>query len=551
MKTSLSTQWRWVALIGLTAFLLGCIGYRQLFLSQGEAPAPTDFIYGSLSLFLFNPPEGTRLPIALDAARFLAPFATGWAFVAAAMSLFKESANRARLWGRKGHVIVCGLGFKGAAFVNTLHADGYRVVAIELDGDNPMVDSYRRLGVPVVVGDAQRRETLERARIQRADWLLALCPDDAVNTEIVLSADSLSKDRTHGVLNCLAQISDPQLCGLLGQLQFDHTSKWSVNFFNTDDISAGLILDDYPFGQDEAAAHILVAHLDPLGQRLVVDAAVRWQSKRSGQRLTVTVVDDAAESKIAKLTDEHRVLVQTCRFIACSPSGTELRGLRHRYQQENVPTPSHAFVTAFDDEVGVMTMLRLLRLDMPFTPVLTQSRDHGKSRLLGGRTPVKVFPTFEKTCKPDRLAVVSIGTLAREIHEIWRAEQRTAGKPDLEWDDPEAAPLRESSRAQARDIPVKLRMLGYTLGPIDSGEPAEFTLTDDELEKLAIHEHDRWVQEREDAGWTAGPKDLDAKTTPYLVPFDELPHEIANYDRIFVRKIPQIVASAGFTLRRL
>lgn len=77
-----------------------------------------------------------------------------------------------------------------------------------------------------------------------------------------------------------------------------------------------------------------------------------------------------------------------------------------------------------------------------------------------------------------------------------------------------------------------------------------FAFTDQEVETLAIAEHDRWMHERLASGWTAGEEDAQAKTTPYLVPFDELPAAIADYDRILVREIPRLLAPAGLQVIR-
>ena len=39
--------------------------------------------------------------------------------------------------------------------------------------------------------------------------------------------------------------------------------------------------------------------------------------------------------------------------------------------------------------------------------------------------------------------------------------------------------------------------------------------------------------------------------TPYLVPFDQLPKDIADLDRDAVNGIPAVLASAGFQIIRL
>ena len=97
--------------------------------------------------------------------------------------------------------------------------------------------------------------------------------------------------------------------------------------------------------------------------------------------------------------------------------------------------------------------------------------------------------------------------------------------------------------AQAHDIPAKLRSIDCSIRPLPAGVRPEFEFTEPELERLAVEEHDRWMAERRNDGWTWGPgeKDEEAKTSPYLVPFGELPADVAEWDRVFVRKIPQIL----------
>ena len=126
----------------------------------------------------------------------------------------------------------------------------------------------------------------------------------------------------------------------------------------------------------------------------------------------------------------------------------------------------------------------------------------------------------------------------------WRSEQASAGKPAPAWEELDES-RKESSREQARDIPVKLRTVGCDIAPLRDPNARDFAFSDQEVEKLADAEHVRWIRERVADGWTAGDKDVARKTTPYLVPFDELPADIAEFDRIFVREIPRLLASAG------
>jgi len=142
-----------------------------------------------------------------------------------------------------------------------------------------------------------------------------------------------------------------------------------------------------------------------------------------------------------------------------------------------------------------------------------------------------------------------IELIARAIHERWRSEQISAGKPAPSWEELDES-RKESSRDNARDIRRKLALVGCDIAPLREGGATDFAFTDEEIETLAAAEHLRWMRERIADGWSAGAKDVTRKTTPYLVPFEELPADIAEYDRIFVREIPSLLILAGLQVAR-
>jgi hypothetical protein len=143
-----------------------------------------------------------------------------------------------------------------------------------------------------------------------------------------------------------------------------------------------------------------------------------------------------------------------------------------------------------------------------------------------------------------------VETIARAIHDLWRDEQLAAGKPAPRWADLDDSG-KNSSREHARDIAVKLHSIQCATAPLGDCDASEFGFTDAEVEKLAIAEHDRWIEERRRSGWTLGDKDPEHRKTPYLVPFADLPSDIAEYDRMFVRKIPALLASVGLRVVRM
>jgi len=146
--------------------------------------------------------------------------------------------------------------------------------------------------------------------------------------------------------------------------------------------------------------------------------------------------------------------------------------------------------------------------------------------------------------------------VARAIHDEYVGKQAEAGHTPA--DNPSMAPweelperLRESNRRQAEDIANKLRAIECRIVPLADGQLDLFTFDPPELEHLARMEHHRWRREREGSGWAYGPeKDIDGKTTPYLVPYDDLPGEIKKLDRNAVTAIPGVLARAGLGIAR-
>ncbi|MBN1570682.1 MAG: hypothetical protein JXA73_22755 [Acidobacteria bacterium] len=125
-------------------------------------------------------------------------------------------------------------------------------------------------------------------------------------------------------------------------------------------------------------------------------------------------------------------------------------------------------------------------------------------------------------------------------------------------DDPSMRPwetlaetLKSSNRQQADHIAVKLRAISCRSVAIGTGESHPFTLTDVEVDLLARMEPARWNAERFLSGWTPGLKDVAKKVNPYLVPWEDLPDNIREYDREAVRQIPHLLSLIGCRIERV
>ena len=90
--------------------------------------------------------------------------------------------------GLRDHIVVCGLGNVGYRVVTRLHELGMVIAATEKVEDSRSIPQVRRLGIPVVIGDARTPETLQTLNVAQARCVVVATDDDAANLETALNA---------------------------------------------------------------------------------------------------------------------------------------------------------------------------------------------------------------------------------------------------------------------------------------------------------------------------------------------------------------------------
>jgi hypothetical protein len=109
--------------------------------------------------------------------------------------------------------------------------------------------------------------------------------------------------------------------------------------------------------------------------------------------------------------------------------------------------------------------------------------------------------------------------------------------------------FRQASRYQADHVPAKLAMIGCREAAM--AEPGRMRFSGGEVDALARVEHERWSAVQRLDGWTYGAvRDDAARLTPFLKPYDELPPEIQDRDRMPVRQMPAQLARIGHGVKR-
>ena len=89
----------------------------------------------------------------------------------------------------------------------------------------------------------------------------------------------------------------------------------------------------------------------------------------------------------------------------------------------------------------------------------------------------------------------------------------------------------------------------YEPKPIDTGDVTMPKELEALIEIIAGNVHDVWAVRRIREGWTYGPvKDDRTKTTPLLIPYDELPESEKDYDRNTATETLKVILKMGYVI---
>jgi hypothetical protein len=170
---------------------------------------------------------------------------------------------------------------------------------------------------------------------------------------------------------------------------------------------------------------------------------------------------------------------------------------------------------------------------------------------------IQAVHLVDEACRTDLLTEGLYESLAQRLHEVYLQEQiqqghRIGERPALQpWEQlPED--LKESNRSQAHRLTWILRQRRYRIVPQEQAVgPLEAFPTED-VEDMAISEHELWCRERKSRGWRYGAKRNDRrKIHPDLVAWDELNEQSKETCRTTIRNMPGLLQDMGFAVERI
>lgn len=561
-----------IALAALAALILGFIGFS---LQQPAWPVASR-LYATVELFHLytdstKPPNNLYLAI----AQWLAPFAVGYAVFRALKVIFGQQITKFRISRMRDHLVICGLGRSGIRLARSFrqgtdHRPPMSVVVID---PNPTVSDLLEcsdLGIQVLVGDAKDVAVLHQAGLHRAQDLIAVCGDDAVDSEVASAALSLvGSKRNHRLLRCFIHIGDQQLSEELEKLALGVASdreaqSTQIEWFNVYRLAPRALLNSDPDlvkSKDGQSPHVIVVGGSELGHNLVAEIARQWSLDQHAKRIRITVVANDAKEQCdvlkAEFTDLHRV----CDLVAVSVDAAK-RSSAHPLV---IDLPSgHVQTTAFvcvadDDEClrATIQVREVLPVDVKVVTCTTGSS--GVATFLRTRTKalsnVVEFPLLDIALTPDVLLDMAKEQIAQALHGYYFESRQM--HPQLEdpqvrarvpWGDlPES--IRQANRAKASSIGAQLDELGFRLVRNDAWRSPAHIFNETHVVEIAMREHERWCIQKKQEGWRFNRQRNDhKKLNPYIVDWAELPDAIQEIDRDFARRLPNAVAVAGYSI---
>ncbi len=570
-------KWPLIGFIWLVAITLGYIGFSKYFSAIGETHSSGDIFYRTVQLFTLD--SGWVSPIGweLQLARFLAPAMAVYTALQALAIILREQFQLFRVRFLKDHIVICGLGRKGLLLCEGFLERGERVVVIEQNRNNSRLRRCKELGATVLVANATNPELLRRARIHKAKYVISVCGNDGTNAEVAVNARQLVWNRQGKALSCLIHIFDLQLRNLLREreIMMGRPNAFMLGFFNVFESGARVLLEEHPpfskTGEDPSSRlHIVVVGVGRMGESLVVNVARNWRDRdnTSGERLRITLIDREANKKEESLRLRYPQLERVCELVPeqMVVKSPEFERAEFLFDGQGRCDVTMIYICLDDDSNALSAALTLRqRIRTPEIPiVLSMTHDAGLAALLRGETDKRgsfvsmhAFGLLDRTCTPDLALRSTYEILAHAIHEEYMRHMREQGftlqtNPSMvPWEElPES--LKESNRAQAEHIRVKLETIGCDIAMSTDWDAPLFEFSPKEIELLAEMEHKRWVEEKLHKGWKYRPtRDDKAKTHPCLVPWNELPDDERGKDRDLVRHIPAFLVRVRFQVYRM
>lgn len=573
-------KWPLLGISWLITIILGFVGLQIHAKLSGLDKTVLDQIYLLLQLIVLESGnvEGS-VPWQLEIARFVLPVLAGYTAIQAFVSIFRYQWQLIKIKFYKNHLVVCGLGEKGYRIASEFLAHGYRVIIIERESENLLINQISRHGAVVLIGDATDINLMLKARVQLAKYIINVCRDDGINAEIAFKACEMVCPFHNKVLTAYIHIFTLDLYNLLIAWSLGAVSEivsFRLELFNVPTRGARLMLSQhnpYKVNIDQldktTDKHLVIIGLGNMGSSLTIQVAYDWWQSysRNGNKLKLTLIDREVRDRVDLLRLQYPSLDKTCTIKALQMDTRNPEFERGQFLFNDLSKCDIGIIyICLDNEIEAMVCALKMHRKTEGHDVQIVVRMNSKIGLanmidneFGKKTfnRIKTFNLLDETCSYKAVLGGTHEILARAIHIRYMVHQLSlnstvSSNPAMvEWEDlPEV--FKESNRHQASQIQEKLKLAGCTIQPLTNWDVAKTFFTAAEIENMASLEHQRWCEERLAQGWkfSSSGKNIKRKTSPYLVPWEQLPEATKELNRNAVKELPELLNLAGLQICR-
>ena len=177
--------------------------FKYIYPGTNQCLNLSEALYATFTLVLFNPEIPYPGQWYLQVLFFIIPI-FGLAAATDGVLRFGSALLSKQARGQKwqvamastyhDHIIVCGVGKVGYRVIQELLKFEKDVVAIEENPEGRFVEKVKALGIPIILSDARRSETIIKAGVEKADAIIPCTDDELTNLDIALDAREINPD---------------------------------------------------------------------------------------------------------------------------------------------------------------------------------------------------------------------------------------------------------------------------------------------------------------------------------------------------------------------
>ena len=202
---------------------------------------------------------------------------------------------------KKNHVVICGLDKKVIQLISDFKDNKENVVVIEKNGNNTNILKAENLGAIVLIGEYSDFFMLAKAKIHRANYLIAFTDNDYQNIEVGINANRILKEKEKfqkskikAKIKCFIHIRDTDLRNT--EFLLDPHPRFILKTFNIFENSTRFLFLSKAVEpilkkwSERKQVHLLIVGFREMGEAVLLQTA-KLGVFPEGEKLKFTILD--------------------------------------------------------------------------------------------------------------------------------------------------------------------------------------------------------------------------------------------------------------------